>query len=245
MAVRLEWEGKPEQVERLSLPFQTVETINESRATRERDVGSLLQVEALGDTWRDQLIWGDNTLVMSSLLGEFAGQIKLIYIDPPFATGDDFSIRFQLGDASIIKEPSILEEHAYRDTWGAGYESYLSMMHERLVLMRELLSDDGTIYVHCDWHVNGYLRLVLDEIFGRGRFMAEVVWKRTIGATSIADRYRTQTDSVLVYTKTESYTFNEQFAKDRLSPEEIEAKLPPIAVFSSDLITEIPHLGRA
>jgi adenine-specific DNA-methyltransferase len=100
------------------------------------------------------------------------------------------------------------------------------MMYERLVLLRDLLSDDGSIYVHCDWHVNSYLRLVLDEVFGADRFMAEVVWKRTIGATSIADRYRTQTDSLLVYTKTDSYTFNEQFSKDRLSPEEIDEKFP-------------------
>ena len=87
MAVRLEWEGKPQQVERLSLPFQTVETINESRATRERDAGSLLQTEARSETARNQLIWGDNKLVMSSLLRDFAGQVKLVYIDPPFDDG--------------------------------------------------------------------------------------------------------------------------------------------------------------
>ncbi len=226
MAVRLEWEGKPTQIERLVLPFQTVETINESRATRERDAGALFAGGSGVESPRNQLIWGDNRIVMSSLLAEYAGQVKLVYIDPPFATGDDFSIRLHIGDASLVKEPSIVEEHAYRDTWGAGYVSYLSMMYERLVLMRDLLADDGSIYVHCDWHVNSYLRLVLDEVFGADRFMAEVVWKRTIGATSIADRYRTQTDSVLVYTKTDSYTFNEQFSKGRLSPEEIDEKFP-------------------
>jgi adenine-specific DNA-methyltransferase len=171
VAVRLEWEGKPEIVERLTLPFQTVETINESRATRERDSGSFLKTEAPAETARNQLIWGDNKLVMSSLLEQYAGQVKLIYIDPPFATGDDFSIRLHVGDASLVKEPSILEEHAYRDTWGAGYSSYLTIMYERLGIMRELLADDGSIYVHCDWHVNSYLRLVLDEIFGADRFM--------------------------------------------------------------------------
>ena len=91
MAVRLEWEGKATQVERLALPFQTVETINESRATRERDwEGSLLGGVGRHDGWRNQLIWGDNKLVMSSLLAEYAGKVKLIYIDPPFATGADF-----------------------------------------------------------------------------------------------------------------------------------------------------------
>ena len=100
---------------------------------------------------------------MSSLLRDYAGQVKLIYIDPPFATGDDFSVDIRVGDADVVKEPSILEEHAYRDTWGSGYDSYLSMMYERLILMHELLADDGSIYVHCDWRVNSYLRLMLDE----------------------------------------------------------------------------------
>jgi len=145
LAVRLEWEGKPTHVERVSLPFQTVETINESRATRERDAGGLFAGSAASDGARNRLIWGDNKLVMSSLLAGYAGKIKLIYIDPPFATGDDFTHRVALGDASVAKRPSVLEEHAYRDTWGAGYESYLSMMYARLVLLHELLDDAGSL----------------------------------------------------------------------------------------------------
>src|SRR5712691_7202841 len=93
LGVRLEWEGKPKQVERLSLPFQTVESINESRATRDRDAGSLLRTEGGLEAGHNQLIWGDNRLVMSSLLEEFAGKVKLIYIDPPFDTGADFAYR--------------------------------------------------------------------------------------------------------------------------------------------------------
>jgi len=112
MSVRLEWDGKPTRFERISLPFQTVETINESRATRERDEGSLLGGGAQDASWRNQLIWGDNKLVMSSLLKEYAGKVNLVYIDPPFATGDDFRLRLSIGDADIVKEPSILEEHA-------------------------------------------------------------------------------------------------------------------------------------
>ena len=129
MAVRLEWDGKPKHVERISLPFQTVETINESRATRERDAGSLMQASARLEAGHNQLIWGDNQLVMSSLLGNFAGQVKLIYIDPPFDTGADFAYRVSVGDESVEKLPSILEEHAYRDTWGRGRGSYLSMLY--------------------------------------------------------------------------------------------------------------------
>src|SRR5438270_371356 len=143
--VRLEWEGKPDRFERLSLPFQTVETINESRATRERDVGGLFGSAINDGTGRNQLIWGDNKLVMSSLLAEFAGQVKLIYIDPPFDTGADFSFRVKVGGSDFTKMPSVLEEHAYRDTWGHGRESYLRMLYERLTLMHELLSADGTL----------------------------------------------------------------------------------------------------
>jgi adenine-specific DNA-methyltransferase len=121
--VRLEWDGKPTEVERLSLPFQTVETINESRATRQRDEGALDFGTPTDTSERNLLVWGDNQLVMGSLLKQYAGQIKLIYIDPPFDTGADFSVRVKVGDDAITKLPSILEEHAYRDTWGSGQAS--------------------------------------------------------------------------------------------------------------------------
>jgi adenine-specific DNA-methyltransferase len=121
VSVRLEWDGKPTQVERISLPFQTVEMINESRATRERDEGALfIGGGARDESWRNQLIWGDNKLIMSSLLKDFAGQVKLIYIDPPFDTGSDFTFRVVVGDEQMTKQPSVIEEHAYSDTWGAG-----------------------------------------------------------------------------------------------------------------------------
>jgi len=113
MSVRLEWDGKPTHVDRLRLPFQTVETINESRATRQRDRGALFgEPDASERTKRNLLVWGDNKLVMGSLLSEYAGQIKLIYIDPPFATGEDFSVQVSVGDAGLVKAPTILEEHA-------------------------------------------------------------------------------------------------------------------------------------
>ena len=209
MSVRLEWDGKPSQVERLHLPFQTVETINESRATRERDTGSLLAgVTQPRSEGRNLLIWGDNKLVMSSLLKDFSGQVQLIYIDPPFATGADFSMRLRVGDAEFLKQPSILEEHAYRDTWGSGYDSYLSMMYERLLLMRELLSDDGSIYVHCDSRVNSYLRLVLDEIFGADRFVNEVIWRRAFGHSD-SSRLGSIHDTLLLYSKSDQRIWNQ------------------------------------
>ncbi len=212
MTVRLDWDGKPSRVERLSLPFQTVETINESRATRERNLGALFAGNEHSDPHRNLLVWGDNKLVMSSLLREYAGKVQLIYIDPPFATGADFSIRLQVGGSDLVKQPSVLEEHAYRDTWGAGYESYLSMMYERLVLMRELLATDGSIYVHCDWRVNSYMRLVLDEIFGGDRIVNEIVWRRAF-AHNDPGRCGNIHDTVLLYSKSEGRIWNKIFQK--------------------------------
>ena len=170
MTVRLEWDGKPERVERIHLPFQTVETINESRATRERDTGALFGGADPETDQRNSLIWGDNKLVMSSLLDGYAGKVKLAYIDPPFDTGADFAYRVSVGGGSVEKMPSILEEHAYRDTWGAGKSSYLTMLYERLVLIHELLADDGSLFVHLDWHQGHYVKVLLDEIFGSDRF---------------------------------------------------------------------------
>lgn len=215
MAVRLEWEGKPTHVERLALPFQTVETINESRATRERNSGSLFGAGASKPSPRNQLIWGDNRLVMSTLLRNLAGGIRLAYIDPPFATGDDFSMRVQVGDEAWVKEPSILEEYAYRDTWGAGYESYLSMMYERLVLLHELLADDGTIYVHCDWRVNGLMRMMLDEIFGSDRFQNEIIWQRSLPHGNVDYKFGASHDTLLRYSRTDAPVWNPQYAPHR------------------------------
>jgi len=152
-----------------------IETINESRATREAKKTkprSLFEVwegdegETFEEGWRNKLIWGDNLLVMSSLLEKFAGEIDLIYIDPPFATGADFTFTTQIGEDSLelTKEQSIIEEKAYRDTWGRGLDSYLQMMYERLLLMRDLLSETGSFCLHCDWHVGHYLNTLLDEV---------------------------------------------------------------------------------
>ena len=208
MTVRLEWDGKPTQVERISLPFQTVETINESRATRERDEGALFGGGGTHDgSWCNQLIWGDNKLVMGSLLKEFAGEIKLIYIDPPFATGSDFELKVSVGDRNITKSPSILEEHAYRDTWGHGKSSYLSMLFDRLVLMHELLSEDGCIYVHLDWHVGHYAKLILDEIFGADNFLNEVV-RCYYGGGQSKEFFPRKHDPILLYRKGATWTFN-------------------------------------
>ncbi len=214
MAVRLEWEGKPKQVERLSLPFQTVETINESRATRERDAGSLLRAGSGAAPWHNQLIWGDNKLVMSSLLERYAGQVRLVYIDPPFDTGTDFSFRVRVGDADFTKMPSILEESAYRDTWGLGRASYLHMLYERLVLIHELLAGDGALFLHLGSNVSHFGKILCDEIFGPEAYVNEIIWKRQTAHSDIGQGARhlgRLHDTILSYRKGEGGPWNMQF----------------------------------
>jgi DNA modification methylase len=136
--------------------------------------------------WTNKLIWGDNKLILSSLKNgpmrheiEKAGGIKLIYIDPPFDVGADFSMDIEIGDDTFTKRPNVLEELAYRDTWGMGADSFIAMIYERLVLMRDLLAEDGSIYVHIGKTVSHYTRLILEEIFGTKNLINEITWKRS------------------------------------------------------------------
>ena len=163
--------------------------MDEPRAEKPEDTAiqsDLFAIDARGRQlkgWTNKLIWGDNKLILSSLKNgplreeiERQGGLKLIYIDPPFDVGADFSMDIEIGDNTFTKKPNILEEIAYRDTWGKGADSFIAMIYERLVLMRDLLADDGSIYVHCDWRVNSYIRLALDEIFGKKNFRNEIYW---------------------------------------------------------------------
>jgi adenine-specific DNA-methyltransferase len=216
MTVRLEWDGKPTHIERITLPFQTVETINESRATRERDTGSLFQRvgASAASKWRNLLIWGDNKLVMSSLLKELAGEIKLIYIDPPFDTGTDFSFRVHVGDSDFTKQPSILEEHAYRDTWGFGRRSYLEMLRDRLVLIHDLLAADGCLFLHIGSNVSHYAKILCDEIFGPVAYVNEIIWKRQTAHSDIGQGARhlgRLHDTLLLYRKGEGGVWNMEY----------------------------------
>jgi len=213
----LYWKGKRTTVDRIVLPFQSlevVETINESRATREKDKNSMFRQDpnAIEVEWRNKLIWGDNKYVMSALLEKYAGKIDLIYIDPPFATGADFSTTVTIGDSEVelTKEASAIEELAYRDTWGKGLDSFLQMMYDRLVLMRELLNEKGSIYVHIDWRTNAYLRVMCDEIFGTDNFQREIIWDFTVlsGYKTIANNWIRGHDTILYYSKTKNVAFN-------------------------------------
>jgi adenine-specific DNA-methyltransferase len=211
-------DGTRKEVPRVNLPFQVIEAVNESRATREvqKTKGGMLfdiyegkEGETFEEGWKNKLIWGDNLLVMGSLLEKFAGKIDLIYIDPPFATGADFSVTTGVGDGNIevTKEQSIIEEKAYRDTWGKGTDSYLQMMYQRLALMRDLLAENGTIYLHCDWRVNSHLRLVFDEIFGKEKFRNEIIWCYTFPGR-VSEDFQKRNDTILRYSKGNSAVFN-------------------------------------
>lgn len=211
----LYWKGKRTTVDRIVLPFQSlevIETINESRATREKEKGTFFRTDpnAVDTSWRNKLIWGDNKYVMSALLEKYAGQIDLIYIDPPFATGADFSTTVSIGDndVELTKEASAMEELAYRDTWGKGLDSFLQMMYDRLCLMRELLSEKGSIYVHIDYRVSAHVRLLMDEIFGAENFINEVVWCYKEREMS-KDKWNRKHDNILFYAKKQGkHNFN-------------------------------------
>jgi len=211
----LVWEGKRTQIERVPLPFQVIETINQSRATREETPllaglppPPLFEGRVKQPSWRNKLIWGDNKYVLASLLEEgFAGKINLIYIDPPFDTGDDFSFKVKIGDEELVKQPSIIEQKAYNDTWGKGTDSYLQMMYERLVSLRDLLADNGSIYVHLGWHVGHYVKLIMDELFGKENFQNHIIYNFGKFHAS-KDRWRRDYDTILFYTKSQNWLFN-------------------------------------
>jgi len=187
MRTELIWEGKYDEfgnrrqvdIAGAAMPLQKIETIDEPRSRAEAQGELFAPEKAHRDDFRNMLIWGDNKLVMASLLRDFKGKIDLIYIDPPFDVGADFTMNLPIGDDGemLDKDQSTLEMVAYRDTWGKGTDSYLFMMYERLTLMKELLNDTGNIFVHCDWRVNSLMRLILEEIFGNENFKNEIIWR--------------------------------------------------------------------
>ena len=231
----LVWPGKYNEdgtfveVPRVNLPFQVIETVNESRATREaqktKGYGLFDTYEGKeGDTfeagWRNKLIWGDNLLVMGSLLEKFSGKVDLIYIDPPFATGADFSFTTEIGERGleIDKEQSAIEEKAYRDTWGRygpgrELDSYLEMMCPRLAILRDLLADHGALLVHVDYRASSALRFLLDDLFGANCFLNEIIWHYKRWPTP-AREFQKMHDNILCYTKKKGqHTFNVQYTE--------------------------------
>ena len=231
--VFLFWNGRKEDTTNIALPFHSIEHIDEPRQEKDKAQASMFEMDYRGRQlkgWTNKLIWGDNKLILSSLGNgpmreeiEKEGGLKLIYIDPPFAVGADFGFDIQIGGETAEKKQSIIEEIAYRDTWGKGISSYLSMMYERLKLMHNLLAEDGSIYVHCDWHISHYLKIILDDIFSQ-HFLNELIWKRKTGTANSTTVFGVQTDTILWYSKSSKYNYERQFRREAISEEEVEKK---------------------
>ena len=172
--------------------------------------------------WINRLIYGDNLLAMQALLAgdpatglpSMRGKIDLIYIDPPFDSKADYRTKIKLPGADIEAKPTVIEQHAYSDTWKDGTISYLQMIVPRLILMRELLSDQGSIYVHIDWHVGHYVKVIMDEIFGKENFVNEIVWKSTTNTGSskaISKKFPNSTNNLFLYSKSKNYYYKPQY----------------------------------
>lgn len=204
------WDGKYDshgrrreiEPERWAVPLERVETVGEAAG-------------AGPGAFHNRLIFGDNRAVMSTLLEEFRERVDLIYIDPPFDIGADVLVRPGRGGASTAEAATSRPAErgqtervvAYRDRWGRGADSYAQMMYERLVLMRELLSPAGSLYVHCDYRSNAVLRLILDEVFGPNRLCNEIIWHYQSGGRR-RGRYSMKHDTLFLYTKSDRWTFN-------------------------------------
>ena len=165
--------------------------------------------------WMNHLIYGDNLLAMQALLAGDAqtglpslrGKVDLIYIDPPFDSKADYRTKISLPGTDIQQKPTVIEQFAYADTWEEGTISYLRMIYSRLCLMRELLSEKGSIYVHIDWHIGAYLKLILDDVFGKENFQNEIIWHYIKGASG-NDRFGRKHNSILFYSKGDKKVFN-------------------------------------
>jgi len=250
--VFLFWNGRNEDVTNVVLPFHSIEHIDEPRkevlGEKDGHLGDFFDSKGRQLAgWTNKLIWGDNKLVLSSFVNgpmreeiEKEGGLKLIYIDPPFAVGADFSFNIEINGESAEKKQSVIEEIAYRDTWGKGISSYLSMMYERLKLMHSLLADDGSIYVHCDWRLSYLIRMLLDEIFGKTNFLNEIIWTYATGGAS-KEFYARKHDTIVFYKKSPNYIFNPEEVKQKRTEKSLKrAQNPQGARISIDNELKLP-----
>ncbi|MFX0040466.1 MAG: site-specific DNA-methyltransferase [Promethearchaeota archaeon] len=196
--VDLKWSGK-QKLNNFNLEIQEtpqchiIDAYNSNRASFK-----------LEDEWKNLLILGENKLVMQSLLKAFKNKVNLIYIDPPFATGGEFNLKIQIG-----KNGEYFDNIAYKDKWKEGIDSYLNFLYERLVLMKELLSSNGSIYVHLDWHISHYIKLMMDEIFGSMNFRNEIIWAYPAASVKTRRFFIRSYDTILFYSKSDDYIFND------------------------------------
>jgi DNA modification methylase len=225
LKTELIWPGKSTLMDTSVLPFQSIEHIDEPRRGTSQQFDLFSMSESTGRQsggWTNKLIWGDNSLILSSLIHgpiraeiEKAGGLKLVYIDPPFDVGSDFSIDIEVGDESVKKNPSVVEEVAYRDTWGRGIDSYATMIYSRVKQIHELLATDGSAYIHVDWRLTATMRMICDEIFGSENFQREIIWaiQTASGFKSTVNNWIRSHDTILYYTKSENKVFNKEFSE--------------------------------
>ena len=221
--VELVWEGKTAEVSNVVLPFQTIEVVDEPRAekTEETQAPTLFDYDVRGrqiSGWTNKLIWGDNKLILASLKGgaireeiEKQGGLKLIYIDPPFSVGQDYTIDIEVGNnEQFHKQPSFIENFAYRNTWGQGGNTFIQMLYERIIFIKDLLEENGVLILRIDFHWGHYVKAMLDEIFGQQNFRNEIVINR-INKNVMKTRKQmvltSGVESLFVYSKSKDFEF--------------------------------------
>jgi len=211
-SARLIWDSKPRRSPNpKDIEFQTAEIVipnpHRDQSTLSMYMEDLTKYE-IDKSKMNRLIWGDNLLAMQALLSQgYEGKIDLIYIDPPFWSGEDYYANFYIGNTEFTKEPSVIERLAYKDIWSGGIDSFLDMLYPRLQLMKRLLSENGSIFVHLDWHIGHYVKIMMDEIFGRDGINNEIVWCYTRPAVPSQKNFSRVHDTIFWYAKG-SPTFN-------------------------------------
>ncbi len=233
-SARLVWDTKPRRAPNpKDIEFQTAELVLPNPQYKDKLPLSfkdgLFGEDSLDKQKMNRLIWGDNLLAMQALLSQgYEGKINLIYIDPPFDSKADYSHKMTINPSpserglgegiEFTKEPSVIERLAYKDTWAGGTDSYLDMLYPRLQLMKRLLAEDGSLYVHCDWHANSYLRIMMDEVFGKDNFLNEIIWcykERELSKRKFNPKH----DTILFYCKNSNadYPFNYDLIREEYS----------------------------
>lgn len=207
------------------------------------------------DGWINKIFWGDNIQVMSHLLKDYRGKIKLIYIDPPFDSKADYKKKIKIKGKGISNDINMFEEKQYTDIW--TNDTYLQFMYERLTIARELLAEDGSVYLHCDWHKSHYLRCIMDEIFSINNFKSEIIWQRTFNSGSskaLASKFPSNTDTIFYYTKTKNYVFNKQYRPysegalkryDKVDEKGRRYKWNPMKTYSKEKLERLMAAGEA
>ena len=236
--------------------LQTREWVLPSPDARESDfLKQARRAQLLGQggegEWANRLIYGDNLLAMAALLAgdettpSLRGKVDLIYIDPPFDSKADYRTKVALPGIELEQRPTVIEQFAYSDTWSDGTASYLAMITPRLVLMRELLADTGSIYVHLDWHVGHYVKMILDDLFGKVRFINEIAWCYTGPSSPGMRGYAKKHDTLFWYSKASQFTWNVD--KVRLpykeSTKRNEGRRTGFTTGNPDLVVELNPLG--